>query len=652
VPEGVRRPLLSSAEGNPFFLEEMLQMLIDEGALERDNGGWVATGRLAELRIPDSVHGVIAARLDLLERDAREALRRCAVVGRVFWPAAVDVDERLVAGLTGTGLVSLHPLSVMAGLEEFSFKHALTRDVAYGTLARPERRELHLHVAQWIQGVAPDRGAESAELAAYHYREAIGYGEDDPEVLDRAYMVLLGAGQAAIRRAALGAAQEHLEAAFDLASSPDDKGTALVALAEATLHSGRTAETLRWLAKADAIEGLNDLLRSATLGWRSRVLWLTGQWDQALQAANAAVAALDGHPESPQLARALARRSQIEMLRNRIEAVEHSEEAIAVAKRVADPFAEVNARINLFTVRASNLGEPPNSGEVLAIVEQAAAAGALEEAARAVVNWIWSALGFLPVDEIEATALAGLDGRPPPPSIAAYVQLSVIAQLLVPAGRWGEADVALRGLDPEQMITAVELVLLGTQGALSFRRGDLESADGWLADLRVLAVGSGEVQRVVPMACAVLPWLHLSGRAEELREAADELVEVVGDQWPVVLTSDPIVRALEAAGEIERLRAVAESIAGTEAPKVGRLANNLAVAEGLVALNDGRADEAAELLGGAAARERELGFLFDAACLALDHARALDAAGRADEALRVRTGAEEFLWALECINAF
>jgi tetratricopeptide (TPR) repeat protein len=421
---------------------------------------------------------------------------------------------------------------------------------------------------------------------------------------------------------------------------------------EATLHSGRTAETLRWLAKADAIEGLNDLLRSATLGWRSRVLWLTGQWDQALQAANAAVAALDGHPESPQLARALARRSQIEMLRNRIEAVEHSEEAIAVAKRVADPFAEVNARINLFTVRASNLGEPPDSGEVLAIVEQAAAAGALEEAARAVVNWIWSALGFLPVDEIEATALAGLDGRPPPPSIAAYVQLSVIAQLLVPAGRWGEADVALRGVDPEQMTTAVELVLLGTQGALAYRRGDLESADGWLADLRSLAVGSGEVQRIVPMACAVLPWLHLSGRAEELREAADELVEVVGDQWPVVLTSDPIVRALEAAGEVERLRAVAESIAGAEAPKVGRLANNLAVAEGLVALNDGRADEAAELLGGAVAREQEVGFVFDAACLALDYARALDAAGRADEAVRVRTGAEEFLWALECINAF
>jgi hypothetical protein len=71
-----------------------------------------------------------------------------------------------------------------------------------------------------------------------------------------------------------------------------------------------------------------------------------------------------------------------------------------------------------------------------------------------------------------------------------------------------------------------------------------------------------------------------------------------------------------------------------------------------VAPSEGRAEDAAEALGGAAARERELGFVFDAACLSLDHARALDAAGRAEEAVRVRTEAEEFLWALDCLNAF
>ena len=134
-------------------------MLIEEGALERRNGGWAVTGRLSEIRIPDSVHGVIAARIDLLDASARTALRRCSVVGRVFWPAAVGVEDDDVAPLSRRGLVSPQPQSAMAGLREFAFKHALTRDVAYGSLPRPERRDLHRQVAEWIQRVAPGRGS-------------------------------------------------------------------------------------------------------------------------------------------------------------------------------------------------------------------------------------------------------------------------------------------------------------------------------------------------------------------------------------------------------------------------------------------------------------------------------------------------------------
>ena len=106
VPAAIQERLLASAEGNPFYLEEMLHMLIEQGALERSNGGWVSTDRLASVSVPDSVHGVIAARIDLLEAGSRDALRRCSVVGRSFWPAAVDVDETVIASLVRSGLVS------------------------------------------------------------------------------------------------------------------------------------------------------------------------------------------------------------------------------------------------------------------------------------------------------------------------------------------------------------------------------------------------------------------------------------------------------------------------------------------------------------------------------------------------------------------
>ena len=154
VPDDVRDRVLAHAEGNPFFLEEMLNMLIDQGVLERRNGGWVSAAGLGDASIPDSVHGVIAARIDLLEAVARDALRRCSVVGRSFWPAAVGVDEDVVDSLRRTGLVTDSPGSAIGGMREFAFKHALTRDVAYSTLPRPERRDLHRQVAEWIQEIA------------------------------------------------------------------------------------------------------------------------------------------------------------------------------------------------------------------------------------------------------------------------------------------------------------------------------------------------------------------------------------------------------------------------------------------------------------------------------------------------------------------
>src|SRR5262249_57149246 len=108
-----------------------------------------------------------------------DGVGRCWVIGRVFWPQAAGVNEQTIAALGRRDLVFQQPSSTMAGMTEFAFKHALTREVAYATLPRSERRELHRRVAEWVQEVAPDRSVEAAELAAYHYVEALAYGEGD-----------------------------------------------------------------------------------------------------------------------------------------------------------------------------------------------------------------------------------------------------------------------------------------------------------------------------------------------------------------------------------------------------------------------------------------------------------------------------------------
>ena len=654
VPEDLRRPILASAEGNPFFVEEMLQMLIEEGALERHNGGWAATRRLSEVPIPDSVHGVIAARIDLLEANERDALRRCSVVGRVFWPSAVGVDEEAVAPLSRRGLILPRPESVMSGLQEFAFKHALTRDVAYGSLPHAERRDLHRRVAEWIQRVAPDRDVETAELAAYHYREAISYGEDDPEVVRRAFDLLLATGQSALHRGAFIAARTQFEHAAALSAGDDRYASAVLALAELDAMEARWADALRRLDLIEELVADSDpRMLSAALALRSRVCWLGGSWEEAFAAANGAVSALAGLPESDQLARALARRSQIEMLKNRPEAVEHSVEAIAVADRVGDSFAAVNARINLFTARAG-AGIGPNVQEVLDIAKAATAAGAHEEAFRTIVNFVWSAHGHLSVDEIESVATAARAGKlPPPPSIAAYLELSLAGILFVPAGRWAEAQAILDGVDGPGLNASSALVWRTTVGGLALRRGDLAGAEETLGELRELAVASGEPQRIIPMACVVLPWLHVSGEHGELRAVARETLDAMEGQWPASIALDGIVRTLAAAEELELLADITESVrrlsAGVEA---GSRALSLIAAEGLTALAADRADEAVSHLSAATARQDALGLAYDSACLKLDLARALDRAGSPAEAAERREEATSLLAALGCVNPF
>jgi class 3 adenylate cyclase/tetratricopeptide (TPR) repeat protein len=655
APNDVRERVLANAEGNPFYLEEMLNMLIDEKALERQNGGWVSTERLADVSIPDSVHGVIAARIDLLEAAGRDALRRCSVVGRTFWPAAVGVDEGVIASLVRSGLVSHSLDSVMAGMREFAFKHALTRDVVYATLPRPERRELHRRVGEWIQEVAPDRSGETVELAAYHYGQALAYGEDDPAVSQRAFELLLAASEAAFGRGAFEAARMQLERALELEADDSQRAAGELALARLDATEALFDSALERLDVVEALLGPGDAeLRSDALGWRSRVCWLTGRWDEALASANGAVAALAGLPESPQLARALARRSQIEMLKQGPESVDLAREAIAVARRVGDSFAEVNARINIFTQQGTT-GVAPDPDDIASIVEAAADAGEYEEAYRAIVNFVWSATGYLPIDRIEGVVSEGrgrLADVPPPKSIGPYLEVSIAMLLLVPSARWTEADAVLADFrDIRDMSATGRLVFLVVAGGLALRRGDAQTTKQLLEELQPLALSSGEPQRIIPMAGVVLPWLVVTDELDQLRSLTEQILATVDRPWPAVLNAVPVIRALAALGETQLLERTIEAIRRT--PDVsGQMHTAPTAARGLLALLQGRPGEAVEQLELAIERERQLGRRYDAACLELDLVRALEAADDPAAAQRVQARAASVLEPLGCVNPF
>ena len=117
--------------------------------------------------------------------------------------------------------------------------------------------------------------------------------------------------------------------------------------------------------------------------------------------------------------------------------------------------------------------------------------------------------------------------------------------LVLPAGRWPEVDEIVGAAGEVALTTATSrLVWLGLRGGMALRRGDLRTAEPLIEELQPAAIASGEAQRIVPMASVALPWLHVSGRSDELRSLAEQVLTILDGRWPSVLSAVPVVRAL------------------------------------------------------------------------------------------------------------
>jgi class 3 adenylate cyclase/tetratricopeptide (TPR) repeat protein len=245
LPEAVRVDLIARAEGNPFFVEEIVRMLMEQGVIVEDRGRWRAAAEITAVPLPDTVQGVIAARLDRLPDDEKRLLQQAAVVGRIFWAGTLralmsaDHIEEVLERLEGRDLVRERSGSTLAGDREYIFKHALTRDVAYATVPRAIRAPAHGRVAMWIEQVAAGRSDEVVDLLAHHWRQAGDTG--------RAAAYLLRAGDRARQVFANRRAVEAYSQALSLS------GDTMPAVRRAEIHHKR-GESLQVLGQYDAAE--------------------------------------------------------------------------------------------------------------------------------------------------------------------------------------------------------------------------------------------------------------------------------------------------------------------------------------------------------------------------------------------------------------
>ena len=328
VPEELRELVVEGAEGNPYYVEEMIKMLIEDGVIVREEQEWrVELERLAQVRVPPTLTGILQARLDSLPVAEKAVLQRAAVVGRLFWDSLVgelvaDTVEGgevrpLLGALRERELVFRRERSAFVGTEEYTFKHTILRDVTYETVLLKLRRRYHAQVAGWLESHAGERLGEYLGLIAGHYElaregaKAAEYlrrsGEEAYKVSayrdaraaferalgllseerrgERARLLVL-LGQTWVRLGDLSAASSGLEEGMALARAEGDRQTEVAALngvGEVAWRQGDWAAAQRHLQEGLALaqacgETAGQALAAQHL---ARVSWLGGEYDQA-----------------------------------------------------------------------------------------------------------------------------------------------------------------------------------------------------------------------------------------------------------------------------------------------------------------------------------------------------------------------------------
>ena len=218
LPLELRRFVREKAEGNPFYLEEVINTLIESETLVRDDGGWKLARPLRESDISPTVHGVILARLDRLEKEARRILQEASVIGRAFLYEILKrvtelkdhIDQHL-AGLERLDLIRARSLQPEL---EYVFKHALTQEVVYNGVLKKEREAVHRQIARVIEQLFGERLPEFYETLAYHYAQG--------RSVDKAVDYLMKSGEKSLARYALEESHKSFQQAYDLLSGKSE----------------------------------------------------------------------------------------------------------------------------------------------------------------------------------------------------------------------------------------------------------------------------------------------------------------------------------------------------------------------------------------------------------------------------------------------
>jgi class 3 adenylate cyclase/tetratricopeptide (TPR) repeat protein len=524
LPAETQAALLERAGGNPLYAEQFARLYVERGSVE-------------DLPLPETVQGLIGARLDALPPEEKELLQDASVMGKVFWTGALardgDALEALLHALERKEFVRRERRPSVEGEAEFVFRHLLVRDVAYGQIPRAERADKHRKVAEWIESLG--RPEDHAELLAHHYLAALELARaarrDVDGLGESARSALRAAGDRSFTLNAFEAAVRYYEHALEL--TPDDAGERpelLLERARAAYFAGRPD---REALLTQAVEALLDAGNPA-LAAEGEVLlaenaWYGGQRDAMSGHLDRGLALVATTPPSPSKAYVLAQAARFDMLAARYpRMLEQADRALEIAVDLG--LDEVRAQV-LITRGAGRVrsGDEAGLADSAEGVELARRTGS-SELVRGLVN-LSVAIGdlgdFARSYEIheEAVAAAERMGQQGMRRFAQGGRSTFLYQL----GRWDEAldaaneFIAACAKEPHYL----ESSNLGTRAMIALARGDVVAA---LADSErsvELARAVRDPQTLFPSLARRAVVFEAAGQLESARAATEEFFAYV-----------------------------------------------------------------------------------------------------------------------------
>jgi class 3 adenylate cyclase/tetratricopeptide (TPR) repeat protein len=380
LPAETQVELLARAGGNPLYAEEFARMLRDRGTVGE---------------LPETVQGLIAARLDLLEPDQKSLLQDAAVIGRRFWAgalASLGERPRLETGLHALErkeFARRERSSTVDGDSEYSFRHLLVRDVAYGQIPRADRAQKHLLAARWVEQLG--RREDHAEMLAHHYLQALELttaagGSTDP-FADAARRALADAGDRAVALNSHVAAARFYRAALDLLRDADPaRGRLLLRLGRALAAQGETDFEMLAQARDELLASGDDEGAADAETQQCVEHWLLGDHDAAMTHLDEARRLVEPLPPSRSKALVIATASRLLMLAaEEKEAIVVGEQGLAMAETLGLDDIRAASLVNIGSARAA-LSDERGFVELSEGIELARKTGAAFDMCRGVGN--------------------------------------------------------------------------------------------------------------------------------------------------------------------------------------------------------------------------------------------------------------------------